>query len=166
MMEIVARLVGEGLSIVGAIASVYLAVGIALAFVEGQFAAMTENPGVRAEVMYRISLLVLCLAVVAFARPLTRVVTEAILSAGDPGAVRAGILRLGAYFVDILIATAAILMAVGIAFGFVDHQLQVLLGHPGGVSVAIGRIVAVVVLGVGAMLTILLSRIVVRALGG
>ena len=167
-METAVGLVTEGLTLIGTIASVYLAVGIAAAFVEGQFASMTGQAGVRAEVMGRISLLVLCVAVIAFAHLIAQDVVTVLEETGtqDTAVIRTAILRIGVYFVDVLIGLAVVLMAVGVAFGFVDTQLQVVLGRPAGFSTAIGRVAAVVVLGVGAFLTIVISRIVVGALGG
>lgn len=166
-MDVVVGLVTEGLTVIGAIASVYLAVGIAAAFVEGQFAAMVEEPGVRAEVMRRISLLVMCLAVIAFANLVARDVAQVLgAGAGDAGSIRASVLRIGVYFVDLLIGLAVVLMAVGVAFGFTDTQLQAVLGRPVGFSVALSRVTAVVLLGIGALLTIAISRVVIGALGG
>lgn len=166
-MDIAVGLVTQALNVIGAVVSVYLAAGIAVAFVEGQFAAMTGQAGVKADVMQRISLLVLCVAVVAFANVVARdVMTVLGTGLGDAGEIRAAILRIGVYFVDMLVGIAVVLMAVGVAFGFVDTQLQAVLGQPAGFSAAMSRVTAVVLLGIGALLTIAISRIVVGALGG
>lgn len=166
-MDAVVGLVTEALTIVGAIASVYLAVGIAAAFLEGQFAAMLDEPGVRAEVMHRITLLTLCLAVIAFANLIAGDVAALLGATGsDPAALRAAVLRIGAYFVDVLVGLVVVLMAVGVMLGFVDTQLQAVLGRPAGLSVALSRVAAVVLLGLGGLLTVAISRVVVRALGG
>lgn len=161
------RLVTEGLSIVLAIVSVYLTVGIGTAFVEGQFAAMTDSPGARAEIMYRISLLVMCVAVIAFSHLISADVV-AILGGGitDFANFRAAMLRIGMYFVDIVIGIAVVLMAVGVAFGFVDTQLQTVLGQPVGLSTALSRITAVLILGIGALMTVAIARAIIMALGG
>ncbi|HEC35807.1 MAG TPA: hypothetical protein ENI39_04640 [Anaerolineae bacterium] len=166
-MEAAVGLVTEALTVVGAIASVYLAVGIAAAFLEGQFAAMLDEPGVRAEVVRRIALLVLCVAAIAFANLVARDVA-ALLSPGGAtaGSIRVSILRIGVYFVDVLVGLAVILMAVGVAFGFVDTQLQTVLGQAAGFSAALSRAATVILLGVGALLTVAISRIVIGALGG
>lgn len=166
-METAVGLVTEGLTIVGAIVSVYLAAGIATAFVEGQVAVMTGQAGVRADVMRRISLLVMCVAVIAFANLITQdVVTVLTADAGSAAGIRSAILRIGVFFVDVLVGLAVVLMAVGVAFGFADTQLQVVLGQPAGFSTAMSRVTAVVMLGIGALLTVAISRIVVGALGG
>lgn len=164
-MDAVVELVTEGLTIVGAVASAYLAVGIAVAFLEGQFAAMLDEPGVRAEVMHRITLLILCLAVIAFANLIAGDVAAILGSVGsDAGEIRTAVLRIGAYFVDVLVGLVVVLMAVGVMLGFVDTQLQAMLGRPVGLSVALSRVAAVVLLGLGGLLTVVISRIVVRAL--
>lgn len=164
-MDAAVHLVIEGLSVVGAIVSVYLAVGIAAAFVEGEFAAMTGSSQARADVLYRISLLVLCVAVVAFAnivgKDVAALLGNGVTSAED---AREAILRIGVYFLDMLIGLAVVVMAVGVAFGFVDAQLQALLGRPGSLSTAMARLVGVTLLGVGALFTVVISHIVIRAL--
>ncbi len=165
-MEAAVSLVTEALTIVGAIASVYLTVGIAVAFLEGQFAAMLDEPGVRAEVMRRIALLVLCVAVIAFANLIARDVAALLHPGMTSQAIRAAILRIGVYFADVLVGLAVVLMAVGVAFGFVDTQLQAVLGHAAGFSVALSRVTTVILLGVGALLTVVISRIIIGALGG
>lgn len=158
-------LVKQALTIVAAIVSVYLAVGIAAAFLEGQFAAMTEQPAVKAEILQRITLLALCVAVIAFANVAAYDLGMIILS-GGLGDARGAILRVGVYFVDILIGLTVVMMAVGVAFGFVDTQLQVVLGRPVGFSTALSRVTAVVLLGIAGLLTVPISGIVIRALGG
>ncbi len=166
-METAVRLTTEGLTIVGAIASVYLTVGIAVAFLEGQFAAMLDEPGVRAEVLRRITLLILCVAVIAFVNLVARDVAALLEPAGATAeSTRAAILRIGVYFVDVLIGLAVVLMAVGVLFGFVDTQLQAVLGRAVGLSTALSRVAAVALLGIGALLTVAISRIVIGALGG
>lgn len=166
-MDAAVQLVTEGLTVVGAIVSVYLAVGIAAAFVEGEFAAMTGSAQARADVMYRIGLLTLCVAVVAFANvvagDVAALLGDGVTSAAD---ARDAVLRIGVYFLDMLIGLAVVVMAVGVAFGFVDAQLQAMLGQPGAFSTAMTRVVGVVLLGVGALFTVTISRIVIRAFGG
>jgi hypothetical protein len=159
-------LVSEALTIVGAAASVYLAAGIAVAFLEGQVAGLLDQPGARADVLRRISLLVGCVALIAFANLVARDVAALLEPATGAAGVRAAVLRIGVYFVDMLVGLAVVLMAVGVAFGFVDTQLQVTLGRAAGLSVALSRVAAVVLLGVGALLTVALSRMVIGALGG
>jgi len=166
-MDTAVQLVTEGLTVVGAIVSVYLAVGIAAAFVEGEFAAMTGSARAHADVLYRIGLLTLCVALVAFANVVAGDVAS-LLGNGVSGAqeAREAILRIGVYFLDMVIGLAIVVMAVGVAFGFVDGQLQTILGRPGSLSTAMTRVVGVVLLGVGALFTVTISRIVIRALGG
>jgi len=67
--------------------------------------------------------------------------------------------------IDILIGIAAILMAVGIATGFVGGQFMVTVGQPYGLSAAWVKVIAVVILGIGAMLTIVLVNTIIDIIG-
>jgi len=165
--DVIVGLVGEALTVIGAIVSVYLAAGIGVAFLEGGLASALGEPGVRAEVMRRIVLLVLCVAFVAFANVIAGEVRTMVSGMGETAvSVRGAVLRVGAYFVDILVGAAVVVMAVGVAFGFVDMQLNTIFGRPGGLSAAMARVAAVILLGVGGLLTIVVSHVVIRALGG
>jgi hypothetical protein len=164
-LDTAVELAGQALSVIGAVASVYLAAGIVVAFVEGQIASMAGQPNVRADVMYRISLLAACVAVVAFAAPIARDVAGILEGIGaDADAVRAAILDLGQYCASILIGLTVVVMAVGVALGFVDTQLNAVLGQPVGLSVALHRVAAVALLGIGGMMGMAIARIVVSAL--
>lgn len=63
--------------------------------------------------------------------------------------------------IDIFIGIAAILMAVGIATGFVGGQFMVTVGQPYGLSQAWVKVIAVVLLGIGAMLTIVIANTII-----
>lgn len=68
--------------------------------------------------------------------------------------------------IDILIGISVILMAVGIATGFVGGQFMVTVGQPYGLSSAWVKVVSVVLLGVGAMLTITIVNTLIKILAG
>jgi hypothetical protein len=160
-------LVTAGVQLVAVVGSVYLTIGIITTFLEGQVASMTEQPGVKAQVIQRISLLVLCLAVIAFAKPFGDKAEALFGTLGtDPEKVVSAILEFGQFAASIVIGLVVIVMAVGVVFGVVDTQLQAALGQPVGLSTAMQRITGVVILGVGGLLSIVLTRLFVSALNG
>jgi len=162
-MDAVVSVVTDALSILGAIVSVYLAVGIALAFVEGQIDAVAGRPSAR-DISSRIVLLVVCVALVALARGVSNDIAALVGGElGDATAVRGAVLNVGQYFLDILIASAAILLAVGVVTGFVGAQLATTAGEPMMLSRILGKLVVLTALAVGAFLTIRLSHIVIGA---
>lgn len=160
-------LVTAGVQLVAVVGSVYLTIGIITTFLEGQVASMTEQPGVKAQVIQRISLLVVCLAVIAFAKPFGDKAEALFGTLGtDPEKVVSAILEFGQFAASIVIGLVVIVMAVGVVFGVVDTQLQAALGQPVGLSTAMQRITGVVILGVGGLLSIVLTRLFVSALNG
>lgn len=68
--------------------------------------------------------------------------------------------------IDILIGISVALMAVGIATGFVGGQFLVTVGQPYGLSSAWIKVVSIVILGVGALLTITIVNTVIDAIAG
>jgi hypothetical protein len=163
-MEAVVAVVTDGLTILGAAVSVYLAVGIGLAFLEAQVDAAVDHPSGR-DVVQRISLLVVCVALVAFARSVSGTVGE--LLGGDLGsaaATRAAILQVGQYFLDMVVGAAALVLAVGVAAGFVGAQLAAAAGQALHLGEILARMAIVVALGVGAFFTISIANVVVAAM--
>ena len=163
-MDAVASVVTDALSILGALASAYLAIGIALAFVEGQVDAVAGRPSAR-DIGSRIVLLVACVALVALARGVSN--DMAALVGGelnDAAAVRGAMLNVGQYFLDIMIGSAALLLALGVVTGFVGAQLATIAGEPLMLSRILGKLTVLTALAVGAFLTIRLSHIVIGAL--
>jgi hypothetical protein len=160
-------LVTAGVQLVAVVGSVYLTIGIISTFLEGQVASMTEQPGVKAEVIQRISLLVVCLAIIAFAKPFGDKAEAVFTGLGtDPEKVVDAVLDFGQFAASIVIGLVVVVMAVGVVFGAVDTQLQAALGQPVGLSTAMQRITGVVILGVGGLLSIVLTRVFVSALNG
>lgn len=68
--------------------------------------------------------------------------------------------------INILIAISVVLMAVGIATGFVGGQFLVTVGQPYGLSGAWMKVISIIILGVGAMLTMVIVKTVLNALAG
>lgn len=160
-------LVTAGVQLVAVIGSVYLTIGIIATFLQGQVATMTEQPGVKAEVIQRISLLVVCLAIIAFAKPFGDK-AEAVFSnlGDDPGKAVDAVIEFGQFAASIVIGLVVVVMAVGVVFGVVDTQLQAALGQPVGLSTAMQRIAGAIILGAGGLLSIVLTRAFVGALNG
>jgi len=163
-MAEVSAVVSIGLSILGAIASVYLAVGIGLAFLRAQVDTITGRPAGR-DIVGRIILLTLCLAFVTFARSVTDDVCA--LMGGElesVAEVRRAVLNIGQYFLDIIIASVAVLLAVGIATGFVGSQMAALAGESGVMSQVMAKTLAVIGLAVGGLLTVTIAHVIVDAI--
>ena len=84
---------------------------------------------------------------------------------GRGGEIVDALRQIAQVVIDILIGIAAILMAVGIATGFVGGQFMVTVGQPYGLSAAWVKVIAVVILGIGAMLTIVLVNTIIDIVG-
>ena len=163
-MDAVVSVVTDVLSVLGALVSAYLAIGIALAFVEGQIDAVSGRPSGR-DISSRIILLVVCVALVALARGVSSDIAALVGDElNDAAAVRGAVLSVGQYFLDILIGSAALLLALGVVTGFVGAQLATTAGEPMVLSRILGKLTVVTALAVGAFLTIRLSHIVIGAL--
>ena len=163
-MDAVVSVVTDVLTVLGALISAYLAIGIALAFVEGQIDAVSGRPSGR-DIISRIVLLVACVALVALARGVSSDIAALVGDElNDAAAVRGAVLNVGQYFLDILIASAALLLALGVVTGFVSAQLATIAGEPMMLSRILGKMMVLTGLAVGAFLTIRLSHIVIGAL--
>ena len=163
-MEDVVSVVTDVLTILGAMVSVYLALGIAVAFLEGQMDALTGRPAAR-DIGYRVALLIVCVALVALARGVSDDVAALVGDElTDQASVRGAVLNVGQYALDVLIGSAALLMAVGVVTGFVGAQLATMAGEPLMLSRVLGKLTVIVALAAGAFLTITLTHIVVDAL--
>lgn len=163
-MESIVTAVTNGVTILGAVVSVYLAIGVASAFVGGQLDAVTGRPSGR-DITGRIALLVMCVALVAFAQTISSDV--AALVGGDltgAGEVRNAVLNVGEYFLDILIGTAAVLLAIGIITGFVGAQLATAAGEAVAASNVVGRVLILIGLTAGALFTTTIVHIVISAM--
>jgi hypothetical protein len=163
-METVVNAVSDGLSILGAVVSVYLALGIGLAFLEGQIDTVTGRPPAQ-DIVRRITLLVVCVALIAFARSVSDDVADLVGGELDSDqAVREAVLRIGQYFLDVVIGAAALLLAIGVAAGFVGAQLATMAGEALHLSNVLAKLSIVVALAVGAFLTISIANVIVGAL--
>jgi hypothetical protein len=163
-MEDVVSVVTDVLTILGAMVSVYLALGIAVAFLEGQMDALTGRPAAR-DIGYRVALLIVCAALVALARGVSDDVAALVADElTDQASVRGAVLNVGQYALDVLIGSAALLMAVGVVTGFVGAQLATMAGEPLMLSRVLGKLTVIMALAAGAFLTITLTHIVVDAL--
>ncbi len=163
-MEAVVSAVTDGLSILGAVVSVYLALGIGLAFLEGQIDTMTGRPPAR-DIMRRITLLVVCVTLIAFARSVSDDVADLVGGELDSDqAMREAVLRIGQYFLDVVIGAAALLLTIGVAMGFVGAQLATMAGEALHLSTVLARLTIIVALAVGAFLTISISNVIIGAL--
>lgn len=91
--------------------------------------------------------------------------------AGGGGGSRGGeiveaIRTIATVVIDILIGVSIALMAVGIATGFVGGQFLVTVGQPYGLSSAWVKVISVVILGLGALLTIVIVNTIINAIAG
>lgn len=82
------------------------------------------------------------------------------------GPIVAALDHLGVLVIDIMIGISVILMAVGIATGFVGGQFLVTVGQPYGLSGAWMKVISVVLLGLGGMLTIVITNTIIDAVSG
>jgi len=163
-MEAVVGAVTDGLSILGGVVSVYLALGIGLAFLEGQVDAMTGRPPAR-DIVRRIVLLVVCVTLVAFAQSVSDDVADLVGGELDSDlAVREAVLRIGGYFLDVAIGAAATLLAIGVAMGFVGAQLATMAGEALHLSTVLARLTIIVALAMGTFLTISIANVIIGAL--
>jgi len=83
---------------------------------------------------------------------------------GRGGAIVDALRSIAVLVIDILIGVAVIIMSVGIATGFVGGQFLVTVGEARGLSIAWIRVISVVLLGIGGMLTITIVNTIVNAI--
>ena len=69
-------------------------------------------------------------------------------------------------FVTFLIAVAALLLAIGIATGFLSGMIESAVGRPGGLATTWMRLAGVVVCFIGAVLTIIVANTIIDAMTG
>jgi len=102
-------------------------------------------------------MLVVATVVPAYAAPLG--------DEGDRGGeIVDAIRKIATVVIDIMIGISVALMAVGIATGFVGGQFLVTVGQPYGLSSAWVKVVSVVILGLGALLTITIVNTIINAI--
>jgi len=158
-------LVRDGWAIAAAMMSAVLAIGIALAFLESQWGAISGKAYMLAQAFDKIVFLAACGLVVVAATLSTSMLQSAVAAA--MGGSRAGLVeafrQVGTLIVDLLIVAAALLVTLGILGGSVAGQFAIMLGRAGGVSDAMSRIAGAVICGIGAALTIPIAHAVVNA---
>lgn len=94
------------------------------------------------------ALLALCVASPAYAQ------------SPDSNQVIVGLENLALGMVNLFIAISALLMAIGIATGFIGGMVDSILGRPGNLSTAWARVAGVIVCFVGAALTIAIANFI------
>lgn len=105
------------------------------------------------------------LVVAMFASP-------ALASANNPlqGPAQGGVIdalkTLTKGFITFLIAVAALLLAIGIATGFLSGMIESAVGRPGGLATTWMRLAGVVVCFIGAVLTIIVANSIIDAMTG
>ena len=85
---------------------------------------------------------------------------------GRGGEVVGALRQIAQVVIDIFIGIATILMAVGIVTGFVGGQFMVTVGSPFGLSKAWTQVIAVVILGIGGLLTITIVNTIIDIMAG
>lgn len=109
-----------------------------------------------------VSLLMCVVLVAAAAAP---VYAAPLGDEGDRGGeIVDAIRQIATVVIDILIGISVALMAVGIATGFVGGQFLVTVGQPYGLSSAWVKVISVVILGLGALLTITIVNTIINAI--
>ncbi|HEC35808.1 MAG TPA: hypothetical protein ENI39_04645 [Anaerolineae bacterium] len=83
---------------------------------------------------------------------------------GRGGEIVEAIRQIATVVIDVAIGVSVILMAVGIATGFVGGQFLVTVGQPYGLSSAWVKVISVVMLGIGALLTITIVNTIINAI--
>lgn len=163
-MEAVAEVVADGLSIVGGLVSAYLAIGVGLAFLEGQFDAAMGRPSAR-DIAGRIVYLTVCVALVAFAQGIKGDIAAIIGGNVDSAkAMRSAYVDIARYFMTIIIGAGSIMLAVGVITGLVGAQLATIAGQALHLSEILARLIMVVGLGVCTVLTLAISNAIIDAI--
>jgi hypothetical protein len=157
------NLVRDGWLIAAGMMSAILAIGIALAFVESQWGAISGRAGMMAAAFDKIMFLAACGIVVVAAFTASNVLQTSVAGATSASGLVEAFRRVATWVVDIVIVAAAILITLGIVGGAIAGQFSVMLGRAAGVSDAVSRIVGAVVFGILAALTIPIAHAIVDA---
>ncbi len=163
----VEQLVHDGWAVAAAMLSAILAIGIALAFVEAQWGAISGRANLMAEAFDKIAFLAACVLVIA-AATLSANLLQSSLSAAMSGS-REGLAQafvaIGTLVANIVIVVASLLITLGILGGSIAGQFFASIGQAHGVSEAMARIVGAVVFGVAALLTLPIARLIIASIG-
>jgi hypothetical protein len=82
------------------------------------------------------------------------------------GGITDALQKLTMAFVDFLIGVSALLLAIGIATGFLTGMVESMVGRPGGLATTWMRLAGVVVCFIGAILTISIANSIISNLSG
>ncbi len=85
---------------------------------------------------------------------------------GNQGGVVDALKTLAKGFITFLIAVAALILAVGIATGFLTGMIESVAGRPGGLSGTWMRLGGIVVCFIGAVLTIIIANSIIDSMTG
>lgn len=85
---------------------------------------------------------------------------------GNQGGVVDALKTLAKGFITFLIAVAALILAVGIATGFLTGMIESVAGRPGGLSSTWMRLGGIVVCFIGAVLTIIIANSIIDSMTG
>lgn len=98
---------------------------------------------------------------ILFAVLFTQIVTPpAFAQSPEPSKIIDGLENLALGMVNLLIAISALLMAIGIASGFIGGMVDSILGRPGNLSNTWARVAGVIVCFVGAACTIMIANFI------
>ena len=86
------------------------------------------------------------------------------LAQGAKNGLPQAIAELAKLLIDGIIGLSAVLLAIGLATGFLAGQVEVMVGRPGGLSSTWMRIAGIIVCFVGAIFTITISNAIIDAL--
>ena len=106
------------------------------------------------------------LAVAAFWVVVLAVAMPETALAEDGGTLLGAARDIAKKVIDLLIGVAALLLAIGIATGFVQGQFETMVGRPMGLANAWVRVAAVVICAAGAFLAVQAANMVIDALAG
>ena len=156
--------VGEIITIALGAMSALLSIGIALAWLEGQWATVRGEPSALANVANKIIYLAVCGMLVTGATTISNILWGLLVSGQDSAAGLAqGFVRVGLIVVNTVLVAASIMITLGILSGAVAGQYFITLGNARGWSEAKARIVGAAIFGVGALFTIPIANFIVSA---
>jgi len=107
----------------------------------------------------RLAVAILWLTILTLAAPDTAL-------ADDGGALLGAAKEIAKKVINLLIGAAALLLAIGIASGFVQGQFETMVGRPMGLANAWVRVAAVVLCAAGAFLAVMAANMVIDTLAG
>jgi vacuolar-type H+-ATPase subunit I/STV1 len=92
------------------------------------------------------------------------IANQGVAYAQSPGGMEEALASLAKMLIDGLVALSALLLAIGLATGFLTGMVEVMAGRPGGLSSTWMRIIGVVLCFVGAIFTITIANTIIDTL--